>query len=119
GVEQDAHDLHDGPAADRRRAAFQIDGLVGEGVDEGSGRAERRAHREDKHHGCRGGPGVVAHDLLPTRPARDARAAGQTRRRAVAQRESSWRLESWSLRSTDETWVSTVLTEMNSSLAIS
>ncbi len=34
-----------------------------------------------------------------------------TRRRSVAHRVSSWRLESWSLRRTDETWVSTVLTD--------
>ena len=44
---------------------------------------------------------------------------GQTRRRSVAQRVSSCRLDSCSLRSTAETWVSTVLTEMNSSLATS
>ncbi len=44
---------------------------------------------------------------------------GQTRRRAVAQRVSSWRLESWSLRRTAETWDSTVLTEMKSCFAIS
>ncbi len=43
----------------------------------------------------------------------------QTRRRSVAQRVSWWRLESCSLRSTLETWVSTVLIEMNSSRAIS
>jgi uncharacterized membrane protein YeaQ/YmgE (transglycosylase-associated protein family) len=43
----------------------------------------------------------------------------QTRRRSVAHRVSWWRLESWSLRSTLETWVSTVLIEMNSSRAIS
>ena len=34
-----------------------------------------------------------------------------TRRRSVAHRVSSWRLESWSLRRTDETWVSTVFTD--------
>jgi hypothetical protein len=38
----------------------------------------------------------------------------QMRRRSVAQRVISWRLESWSLRSTEETWVSTVLMEMES-----
>ena len=32
-------------------------------------------------------------------------------RRSVAQRVSSWRLESWSLRSTDDTCVSMVFTE--------
>ena len=35
----------------------------------------------------------------------------QMRRRSVAHRVSSWRLESWSLRRTEETWVSTVLTD--------
>ena len=33
----------------------------------------------------------------------------------MAQRVSSWREESWSLRSTEDMWVSTVLIEMNSS----
>lgn len=42
-----------------------------------------------------------------------------TRRRSEAQRDSSWRLDSWVLRSTDDTWVSTVLIEINSSAAIS
>jgi hypothetical protein len=37
----------------------------------------------------------------------------------VAQRDSSYRLDSWSLRSTEETCVSTVFTEMNSCDAIS
>jgi hypothetical protein len=45
--------------------------------------------------------------------------AAQTSRRAVAHRVSSWRLESCSFRSTAETWLSTVFTEMNSCLAIS
>ena len=42
-----------------------------------------------------------------------------TRRRSLAQRVSSWRLESWSLRSTDETWVSTVFTDRCSRRATS
>ena len=33
----------------------------------------------------------------------------------MAHAVSSWREDSWSLRSTDDTWVSTVFTEMNSS----
>lgn len=37
----------------------------------------------------------------------------------VHRRVSSWRLDSCSLRSTDEAWVSTVFTLMNSSRAIS
>src|SRR6266581_4699666 len=41
-----------------------------------------------------------------------------TRRRSVAQRVSSYRLDSWSLRSTADTWVSTVFTEMWSCRAI-
>ena len=40
-------------------------------------------------------------------------------RRSVAQRVSSWRFDSWSLRSTDDTCVSTVFTEMSSWRAIS
>ena len=42
-----------------------------------------------------------------------------TMRRSVAQRLSSWRLESWSLRSTADAWVSTVFTEIVSSRASS
>ena len=40
-------------------------------------------------------------------------------RRSVAQRVSSWRLLSWSLRSTADTWVSTVFTDSDSWRAIS
>ena len=43
----------------------------------------------------------------------------QTRRRSVAQRVSSWRLDSWSLRSTDDTCVSIVLIDTWSRRAIS
>ena len=43
----------------------------------------------------------------------------QSRRRSVAQRASWWRLDSWSLRSTDDTWVSTVFTEISRSRATS
>ncbi len=43
----------------------------------------------------------------------------QIRRRSVAQRANWWRFDNCSLRSTDETWVSTVLPEMYSSLATS
>ena len=52
-------------------------------------------------------------------PARPAEPPGQTSRRSVAQRVSWWRFDSCSLRSTLLTWVSTVLIEMNSSLATS
>ena len=50
----------------------------------------------------------------PAAPPAAGRACGQSSRRSVAQRVSSWREDSWSLRSTLETWVSTVLIEMNS-----
>ena len=43
----------------------------------------------------------------------------QIRRRSEAQRASWWRLESCSLRSTDDTWVSTVLAEIPRSRATS
>ena len=43
----------------------------------------------------------------------------QTSRRSDAQRESSYRLDSWVLRRTLDTCVSTVFTEMKSSAAIS
>ena len=43
----------------------------------------------------------------------------QTSRCSVAQRVSSWRVESWSLRSTLETWLSTVFTERCRRAAIS
>ena len=46
-------------------------------------------------------------------------AAGYVSRRSAAQRVSWCREESWSLRSTEETWLSTVLTEMKSSRATS
>ena len=48
----------------------------------------------------------------PPRRARDRDDLSQSRRRSAAQRESSWRLESWSLRSTADTCASTVLAEM-------
>src|SRR5699024_3834512 len=54
----------------------------------------------------------------PTQHSRRARTPHR-RRRTAAQRVSSCREESCSLRSTAETWVSTVLMEMNSSLATS
>ena len=55
----------------------------------------------------------------PGSRARSCRSPGYTRRRSLAQRVSSWRLESWSLRSTDETWVSTVFTDRCSRRATS
>ena len=43
----------------------------------------------------------------------------QSRRRAEAHVDSWWRFDSWSLRSTADTWLSTVLIEISSSVAIS
>jgi hypothetical protein len=65
------------------------------------------------------------HRLQPGRAHRAAQVTqrggerAQISRRSCAQRVSSWRLDSCSFRSTDDTWVSTVLTEMNSSLPTS
>ncbi len=42
-----------------------------------------------------------------------------TSRRSVAQRDSSYRLDFWVFRNTADTWVSTVLIEMNNCEAIS
>ncbi len=54
------------------------------------------------------------------RQALSARSApAQTSRRSVAHLVSSWRVDSCNLRKTDETWDSTVLTEMVRSLATS
>ena len=70
-------------------------------------------------------PGRRRPDGQGGRPARSVtagssmRTAAQTRRRSDAQRESSYRFDSCVLRSTLDTCVSTVLTEMNSSPAIS
>ena len=54
------------------------------------------------------------HERAPggDRRARDRDDLSQSSRRSAAQRDSSWRLESWSLRSTADTWASTVLAEM-------
>ena len=49
----------------------------------------------------------------------EQRHRAQRRRRPIAHAVSSCRDDSWSLRSTDDTWVSTVLIEMKSSLATS
>ena len=71
--------------------------------------AAEAPNRQRRH--VRGRPGIHRAGL--------SRHQAQTRRRAVAQRVSSCRLLSWSLRSTAETWLSTVFTEMKSCLAIS
>ena len=69
-------------------------------------------------------PFVITEDEIATtarvlRRALDAPRSAQTSRCWVAQRVSSWRVESWSLRSTLETWLSTVFTERCSRAAIS
>ena len=65
--------------------------------------------------GCRGWrsrPPRRARAPAGDRRARDRDDLSQSSRRSAAQRDSSWRLESWSLRSTADTWASTVLAEM-------
>ena len=73
-------------------------------------------------------PGAASAGAGARRPAADGRGRGgraaaalaaQIRRRSAAQRVSSCREESWSLRSTLETWLSTVLIERCSRAAIS
>jgi len=59
---------------------------------------------------CEVRPGSEAPDGKPR--AWTGTAGGQVRRRSVAHRVSWWRVESWSFRSTEETWLSTVLPEM-------
>ena len=77
-------------------------GAVSAAVPEDAGRAEARAALAREEAG----------------PVTDCYLA-QIRRRSAAQRVSSWRLESWSLRRTAETWLSTVFTERWSRAAIS
>ena len=67
--------------------------------------------------------------VVPSRPGRlpgadpegrpPSRTRHQTNRRSEAHLDNSYRLDFWVLRSTLETWVSTVLIEMNSCEAIS
>jgi hypothetical protein len=59
----------------------------------------------------------IANETFPGRT--KARPAGQTNRRATAQRVSSRRLDSCSFRRTEDTWVSTVFTLRWSSAAAS
>ena len=61
----------------------------------------------------------VSSSVAPAAVATASRRSIYSRRRSEAQRVSSWREESCSLRSTEDMWVSTVLMEMNSSLATS
>ncbi len=82
------------------------------------------AHRRPRDHRHRPAPLPRQPHLNPVGPGhrvgqRWCRGIGQRRRRPRAQAVSSWRELSCSLRSTELTWVSTVLTEMKSSLATS
>ena len=67
--------------------------------------------------GLRGETGRRAPSRTPW--PRSMTAGRHTRRRSVAQRDSSCRLESWSLRSTADTCASTVFAEIDSRCAIS
>ena len=58
-------------------------------------------------------------DRSTARPLGRGCRSAQSNRRAFAHAVSSCRLESWSLRSTADTWVSTVFVEMKSSAATS
>jgi hypothetical protein len=64
-------------------------------------------------------PGWFHTMKLPVRLERTRQLSGQTKRRSVAHLVSSWRVESWSFRSTEETCDSTVLVEMVRSRATS
>src|SRR5207249_3112376 len=70
-------------------------------------RRPRAAAAVPKRHRCVGTPPIALEELARS-------VVPYTSRRPVAHRVSSCRLESWSLRSTAETWVSTVLTEIES-----
>ncbi|WP_323379322.1 methyltransferase domain-containing protein [Streptomyces durbertensis] len=106
---------------DEAEAAYRVWQALGP-TDTGPGRPHGRPERPARLAGRRaprrrlsrptGGRTLVAGFTRGADAATGAPRGGQTRRRAVAQRVSSWRLESWSLRRTAETWDSTVLTEM-------
>ena len=91
--------LQGGPGDDRLDGGPGVDSLKG---GPGSGRPPQLA----------AAPG-------PSSVAASGRRAYSTQPLCTAQRLSSWRLESCSLRSTAETWASTVFAEMPSRSAIS
>jgi len=109
--------------------AFAAGRALVDGSRHGLGRAGPR--RPDHRARLRRRPDLPGLDAPPVPPPRlhhalhiggTDRTSGrldQTRRRSVAQRVSSWRLESWSFRRTEETWVSTVFTERCSRRATS
>src|SRR5262249_43129363 len=87
-----------------------------------TGKVEHRAGRRPQQPGQRGRRGTGTRPTTAGRVVPDGLGvvvAGHTRRRSAAQRDNSYRLDIWSLRSTFDTCVSTVLIEMNSSFAIS
>ncbi len=107
--------LHLGPLL-RRRDALHLCDPEPVGVLPVAAEGPRRGPRlpggaPQRHH--RRGAGRGAYDDLSGRRTR------QRRCRSEAQRVSSWRDDSWSLRRTEDMWVSTVLMEMKSSLATS
>ena len=92
-------------------------GAVPAAVPEDAGRAEARAAVAGEE--GRGLKRQVVSETTLTRVRDESDTGAQIRRRSAAQRVSSWRFESCSLRRTAETWVSTVLTERCSRAAIS
>ena len=80
--------------------------------DDRAAAAARGPGREPDRQRCR-----AARQIGAARPAH--RRGQSTRRRSTAQRLSSCRFESWSLRSTADTCASTVLVEIDSRCAIS
>ena len=94
----------------RRRSTTSVAGSTP------SMRASARRLRRPTTRSCRSASPTAAEHSTGGRRAAPAR---QIIRRSAAQRVSSWRLESCSLRSTLETWLSTVLTERCRLAAIS
>jgi hypothetical protein len=73
----------------------------------------RALPRRLRGHTCHGTPRPVTATMI------NGSRVAYVSRRSVAHLVSWCRVDSWSLRSTEETWLSTVLTEMKSSRAIS
>ena len=92
---------------------------AGEMVPPEGGYVDPRTHRTGRSERQGGRHRTAATTDVQVPAARPCSAVGQRRRRPIAQAVSSWREDSWSLRSTEDTCVSTVFTEMNSSLATS
>jgi glycerophosphoryl diester phosphodiesterase len=88
------------PVDDRRQADHGV----------ADGRRRRRDHHELPGPAPRA-DGRARAEAAEARPRAAPAGLSQMRRCWLAQRASSWRVESWSLRSTLETWLSTVLTD--------